>query len=49
MISCRIVLNFSPPDRIMRFVMPSGSGDLSGVSQVYMYIHVYLYKYVYNV
>jgi len=32
MTSCRIVLNLSPPARNMRFVTPSGPGDLSGVS-----------------
>ena len=32
MTSCRIVLKFSLPDRSMRFVTPSGLGDLSGVS-----------------
>jgi len=32
MTSCRIVLNFSPPDRSMRFVTPSGPGVSSSVS-----------------
>jgi len=32
MISCRIVLNFSPLERSMWFVTPSGPGDLSGAS-----------------
>jgi len=32
MTSWRIVLNFSPPDRSMRFVTPFGPGDISGVS-----------------
>ena len=32
MTSCKIVFNFSPPDRSMQFVTPSGPGNLSSVS-----------------
>ena len=43
MTSCRIVLNFSPPDRSMRFVTPSGPGDSSGVSLCISFITSFLW------